>query len=294
MSVELNADSFFDKMKNRFSDIKKTVVGNNGKKLTAVLSAAILANSLSVGQAHAATHEQSLDLDQGVQHAQFIDNDVQEIRGFLDEFNTSYTTSQQNDVMLSGYYISEKTGQEYSSLKDLVDLSNAGYANYLNRSGVSLKELSDVEYASKVADKAITEGYTIDDIPQYIISGVDSIYPNYDELSPEDANRIVAKAESFYGDSLEKPYQSADEAVETYASLYADKVRNDGGLWSFANDDMTFDPQEISADFKSSVENVARVEVENLPQYLLHKDTFKAQDEATAKAKSKSRSKLTF
>lgn len=294
MSVELNADSFFDKMKNRFSDIKKTVVGNNGKKLTAVLSAAILANSLSVGQTHAATHEQSFDLDQGVQHAQFIDNDVQEIRGFLDEFNTSYTTSQQNDVMLSGYYISEKTGQEYSSLKDLVDLNNAGYANYLNRSGVSLKELSDVEYASKVADKAITEGYTIDDIPQYIISGVDSIYPNYDELSPEDANRIVAKAESFYGDSLEKPYQSADEAVETYASLYADKVRNDGGLWSFANDDMTFDPQEISADFKSSVENVARVEVENLPQYLLHKDTFKAQDEATAKAKSKSRSKLTF
>lgn len=275
MSIELSNESFFEKMKDGFSNMKQTVVGKNGKNLAGVLAAVVLANSFGMGQANANEFDASELQSPKTQYSQqVVSEDVQEMRDYLDYFNTSYTSSEQDDMMLAGVYISDKTGQNFSNLEELVELTEKSHVNYLNRTGVPQGSFKSADYAEKVVEKAAAEGYSIDDLPNYVISGVDSIYPTYDELSPSNANIIVAKAESFYGELENKPYNTAEGAVETYMSGYASKVRNDGGVWSVEEGDITNGQEAVLKDLVSGLKSVSKENVDELPNYLIHKDTY--------------------
>lgn len=380
MSMELNTESFFDKMKNGLESFKQTVVGEKGKNLAGVLAVVILSNGLAMGQANAneqtapeapssnfsqviqgdtATFDSDLTsygyqvdqvagevtsmeingaeiditeipselsdimvkpgvkYDGEVETSEFdkymeshpdvfqnlmstadysnMDLDTYMIKGdnpfaneddpsnvsvevvniqeTLEEFNASYTSSEQEAVLVSGYYLNMLEGEESTSLNDILNANQESHADYINSSNQSYREYSVVDYAKDMKIKANESGVTVDDIPNYIVSGVNSVYMDYSDMTPMEANTAVAKAESIYGDEIEKPYNTAEGAVETLNSIYSSKIRNDGGIWT--GDDVSFDNNFIKKEVNDFLKSgVTQDDVENLPRFLEHKDTY--------------------
>lgn len=271
MSVELEKEGFIDKLKDGISSMKAKVVGNNSKKVLTALSGIILANSLAMNPAMANEFDTSPGYN-GPVVEQVVGQDIQDLRNFLDEFNGFFTQEQQNDVLISSSYIADRTGVEINDVKEAFDLVDSHYTAYINKKGLNPRGFSIAKYSEILSNQAESEGFSIDDLPMYMIKGVDSHYPTYDEVSPELANKFVTKAMM---ENPDKNFGTAENAFNFVMGQKAEKFNISGGEWVPEKEDVLFDKDTILNSVEKTGNTISESDVfDNLPRAFEHKNTY--------------------
>lgn len=270
MSVELDKESFLDKLKDGVSSMKAKVVGNNAKKVTAALAGIILANGLVMNSAMANEFE-SNGYNNQQSYEQVVDQDIQDLRNFLNDFNSTFTQKQQDDMLLAGFYISERTGEESNSVKDSVDIVDNHYTSFINKKGLSPRSFPISEYAKVLSKQAESEGFSKDSLSMAATRGVDSFFPEYTEVSPLLANKVVAK---MLKDFPEKDFSSAEEIFDEYMGNMAKKIYSDGIIYNEKTGELSLDEKAVLSNLSNSLKNVKEEDLFEVPKAFEHPNTW--------------------
>ncbi len=204
-------------------------------------------------------------------------NEIVQLQEFKEDFNLTFTEGNQKELINAGYFIGDKLDMGSSNLESVVNNVKDSHQNFLNKNEISKRDFSLVDYAKEVNNK-----YGVEDAPNFLLSTIDSPYPNMDELTPLALNTITAKAEYMTQKLDKKPYKSVEEAYEFMQQSYNTKIRYNGGADVYDEkgewEDISMDQADVMKGFvKFASSGVTEEMKDNLPNYLT---TYKKEDQA--------------